>query len=115
MQPLRAQQPENTHYHAYWKHTRSSELRIPLYARHAVVVPTVSAVEGFHCNYKIYCEEVTVGSFWGIYMLVFISYQYYLQCGVIKKGWYALIIVCNGKRVSVVAISIALKLVYFLE
>ena len=57
-----------THYPAYWKYTRSPELRIPLHARHAVVVPTVSALEGFHCNYKIYCEEVTLGSFWGIYV-----------------------------------------------
>ena len=44
-------------------------------------------------------------------MLVFVSYQYYLQCGVIKKAEYV-IIVCIGKLVSVLAISIALTLEY---
>ena len=66
---------------------------------------------GVHFSYKIYCEKVTVGCF-GAYMLVFISYQYYLQCGVIKKTEYTYY--CRiAKLVSVVAISIALKLASF--
>ena len=100
-----------THYHAYWKYTGSPELRIPLYARHAVVVPTVSALEGFHCNYKIYCEEVTLGSFWGIYVgLYLISILFAMWSHKKKLSIHKyVIIVCIGKLVSVVAISIALN------
>ena len=71
----------------------------------------VSALEGFHCNYKIYCEEVTVGSFWGIYVgLYLISILFVMWSHKKKLG---IIIVCNGKLVPVVVISIALKLAYF--
>ena len=60
--------------------------RIPPYAGHAVVVPPVSTLEGFHCNYKICCEEVTVGFFWDIYVgLCLISILFAMWSH--KKGW----------------------------
>ena len=58
----------------------------PPYARHAVVVSTVFTLEGFHCNHKICCEEVTVGCFWDIYVgLCLISILFAMWSH--KKSW----------------------------
>ena len=104
-----------THYPAYWKYTRSPELQIPPYAGHTVVVPTVSALEGFHCNYKIYCKEVILGSFWGIYVgLYLISILFAMWSHKKKLSIHKyVIIVCIGKLVSVLAIFIVLTLANF--
>ena len=75
----------------------------------------VSALEGFHCNYKIYCEEVTLGSFCGIYVGLYLISILFAMWSHKEKDWVYIDYCLQWKTCVGSGYSIALKLVYFLE